>query len=55
MEKHKWVVHEELEDPGEVPLEQGDEVVMNATHMEGMEGAAATVDSAEQTTHRIHD
>lgn len=50
MEKHKWVVHEELEDPGEVPLEQGDEAVMNATHMEGMEGAAATVDSAEQTT-----
>lgn len=50
VENHKWVVHEELEDPGEAPLEQGDEAVMNATHMEGMEGAAATVDSAEQTT-----
>ena len=50
VENHKWVIHEELENPDEAPLEQGDEVVMNATHMEGMEGATATVDSAEQTT-----
>lgn len=50
VENHKWVVHEELEDSGEAPLEQGDEAVMNATHMEGMKGATATVDSAEQTT-----
>lgn len=50
VENHKWVIHEELENPGEAPLEQGDEAVMNATHMEGMEGATATVDSAEQTT-----
>lgn len=50
VEEHKWVIHEELRDPGEAPLEQGEEAVMNATHMEGMEGATATVDSAEQTT-----
>jgi len=50
VEDHKWVIHEELEDPGEAPLEPGDEAVMNATHMEGMEGATATIDSAEETT-----
>lgn len=50
VEDHKWVVHEEFEDPGEAPLEPGDEAVMNASHMEGMEGATATIDSAEDTT-----
>ena len=50
VEDHKWVIHEELENPGETPLEPGDEIVMNAMHMEGMEGATATIDSAEQTT-----
>ena len=47
---HKWVIHEELEEPGDAPLEEGTEVTLNADHMEGMEGAAATIDSAEQTT-----
>ena len=50
VEDHKWVIHEELEEPGEAPLEPGDEAVMNASHMEGMEGATATIDSAEETT-----
>ncbi|MCG1010560.1 DUF1541 domain-containing protein [Salinicoccus sp. ID82-1] len=50
VENHKWVVHEELDNPGEAPLAQGDEATMNATHMEGMDGATATIDSAEQTT-----
>lgn len=50
VENHKWVIHEELEEPGEAPLEPGDEAVMNASHMEGMEGATATIDSAEKTT-----
>ena len=50
VEDHKWVIHEELEEPGEAPLEPGDEAVMNASHMEGMEGAKATIDSAEETT-----
>lgn len=47
---HKWVIHEELENPGEAPLEPGAEVTLNADHMPGMEGATATIDSAEQTT-----
>ncbi len=50
VEDHKWVIHEELEEPGDAPLEQGDEVVMTAQHMVGMKGAEATIDSAEQTT-----
>lgn len=50
VENHKWVVHEELEDPGEAPLEPGTEVTLNASHMEGMDGATAEIDSAEQTT-----
>ncbi|RBP02936.1 YdhK family protein [Rossellomorea aquimaris] len=47
---HKWVIHEEIEDHGEEPYESGDEVVLNAEHMKGMEGAAATIDSVEKTT-----
>ncbi|MTW86881.1 DUF1541 domain-containing protein [Virgibacillus dakarensis] len=50
VEDHKWVIHEEIEDPGEEPFEAGDEVVLNTDHMEGMDGATATIDSAEQTT-----
>lgn len=47
---HKWVVHEELEDPAAAPLEEGTEVTVHADHMAGMEGATAEVESAEQTT-----
>ncbi|WP_431027014.1 YdhK family protein [Lysinibacillus sp. LZ02] len=47
---HKWVIHEELEGVAEAPLEPGTEVKMNADHMEGMHGATATIDSAEETT-----
>lgn len=47
---HKWVIHEELKDAGKEPLELGTEAVVNADHMEGMEGATAVIDSAEQTT-----
>lgn len=47
---HKWVIHEELENPGSDPLEEGETAVMNADHMEGMDGAEATVDTAETTT-----
>src|SRR5699024_8153892 len=50
VEDHKWVIHEEIEDAGDAPFEPGDEVVLEATHMEGMEGATATIDSAEDTT-----
>ena len=47
---HKWVVHEEIEDAGDEPLEAGTEVILEADHMEGMDGAKAEIDSAEQTT-----
>lgn len=50
VENHKWVIHEELEDAGEESFKAGDEVVLNADHMDGMNGAVATIDSAEQTT-----
>ncbi|MFC7372828.1 YdhK family protein [Fictibacillus iocasae] len=47
---HKWVIHEELKDAGEEPLKPGTKVTLNAEHMEGMNGAEAVIDSAEQTT-----
>lgn len=50
VQDHKWVVHEEIEDAGEETFEKGDEVVLNANHMKGMEGATATIDSAKDTT-----
>ncbi|WP_338472953.1 YdhK family protein [Niallia sp. XMNu-256] len=50
VEDHKWVIHEEIEKAGNEPFQTGDEVVLNAEHMEGMKGATATIDSVEQTT-----
>lgn len=50
VEDHKWVIHEELENAEEQPYEQGDEIVLEADHMEGMKGATATIDSSEDTT-----
>ncbi|MFC3419351.1 YdhK family protein [Salinicoccus hispanicus] len=50
VEDRKWVIHEEIEHPGEAPLAQGNEAVINANHMEGMKGATAKIDEAEQTT-----
>lgn len=50
VENHKWVIHEELIDPGDAPLEPGTEVKTDAAHMEGMKGATLEIDSAEQTT-----
>ncbi|MGX1769570.1 YdhK family protein [Dietzia sp. NPDC055343] len=47
---HKWVVHEELENPGPAPLPDGTEVVLRAAHMPGMDGATATIDSSTQET-----
>ncbi|MDV2683009.1 DUF1541 domain-containing protein [Alkalihalophilus lindianensis] len=49
-ENHKWVIHEELEEAQEEPFEAGDEVTLEADHMEGMQGAMAVIDSAEDTT-----
>lgn len=50
VEGHKWVIHEELEDPEKDPLEKGTQVTIDADHMEGMKGATGIIDSAEQTT-----
>ena len=47
---HKWVVHEELEDPGKAPLKKGTKVTVNADHMPGMKGAEASIDSATDET-----
>mgnify|MGYP005833970843 CR=1 FL=1 len=50
VENHKWVIHEEIIHAGEEPLQPGEEVTINADHMEGMEGVTAVIDSAEETT-----
>ncbi|MFB9759077.1 YdhK family protein [Ectobacillus funiculus] len=47
---HKWVIQEEIENAGDKTLEPGTEVTLKADHMEGMNGAKATIDSAEKTT-----
>ena len=50
IEKHKWVIHEELIDPQEAPLAPGTEVKTDAAHMEGMKNATVRIDEAVQTT-----
>lgn len=50
VENHEWVIHEEILDAGTDPFAVGDEVMLEAEHMEGMKGATATIDSAETTT-----
>ncbi|SEK56515.1 Protein of unknown function [Carnobacterium iners] len=52
VENHKWVVQEELAGTKdqEKPLEPGTEIIVEAKHMAGMEGASATIDSFEDTT-----
>lgn len=47
---HKWVIHEEIKNAGVQPFEIGEEVTLLADHMNGMVGATATIESAEQTT-----
>ena len=54
-ENHKWVIHQEIADAGEEPFEPGDEVTLEANHMEGMEGATATIDDAKSTTVYVID
>lgn len=46
---HKWVVQEEIADSGDEILEPGTEVTLEAFHMQGMEGAEATIESASDT------
>ncbi|SMH26443.1 Protein of unknown function [Carnobacterium iners] len=52
VENHKWVIQEEIAGTKdqEKPLEPGTEIIVEAKHMAGMEGASATIDSFEDTT-----
>lgn len=47
---HRWVVQEELQDPGAAPVADGTDVVISADHMPGMEGAHGTIDSSTDET-----
>lgn len=42
---HRWVIQEDLEEGSDV-AEAGDEVILDADHMEGMQGATAVVEEA---------
>ncbi|QUE87114.1 YdhK family protein [Exiguobacterium alkaliphilum] len=50
VEDHKWIIHEEIVDAKADAYEPGDEVTVDAEHMNGMGGATATIDSSEETT-----
>ncbi|MBT2654499.1 YdhK family protein [Bacillus sp. ISL-18] len=50
VKNHKWVIQDEIKDAGDKALEPGTKVTLQADHMEGMDGATATIDSAEKTT-----
>ena len=52
---HKWVVQEELEDAGEDRLDDGTEVTVTAAHMEGMDGATATIATSTDETVYVVD
>ncbi|GAA1857714.1 YdhK family protein [Brevibacterium marinum] len=54
VKNHKWVVHEELDDPGSAPLKDGTKVTLEAEHMPGMKGAKATIDgSTDETVYMV--
>ena len=50
VKNHKWVIYEEVQSENKGPLQQNSQVILNTNHMEGMKGAAATIDSIEETT-----
>lgn len=52
---HKWVVQEELQSPGEERLADGTEVTVTADHMDGMDGATATIASSTDETVYVVD
>lgn len=47
---HKWIIHEEIVDAKDSAYKKGDKVMTSADHMNGMENAEVTIDSAEKTT-----
>lgn len=50
VENHKWVIHEEIDQAPNLPIEQNSEVSINVDHMPGMKGAVAVIDDLEETT-----
>lgn len=50
VKNHKWIVHEEIRGASNKSYYQGDRVIVEAEHMDGMKGAEAMIDSADQTT-----
>lgn len=50
VKNHKWVIQEEIRGNHGNTIKNGSEVTIEADHMEGMNGAAATIDSSEKTT-----
>lgn len=50
VENHKWIIQEEISDAGDELLEPGTEIIIDAEHMKGMEGAEAVIDHGERTT-----
>lgn len=49
MSNHKWVIQEEIKNPGDKPLTSGTQITIIADHTPGMKDATATIDSAQQT------
>ncbi|GEB97064.1 YdhK family protein [Corynebacterium flavescens] len=52
---HRWVVQEEIADAGSERLADGASVTVNADHVEGMDGGAATVSSSTDETVYVVD
>ena len=52
---HRWVVQEELADAGDERLADGTEVTLAAAHMDGMDGATATIASSTEETVYVVD
>jgi hypothetical protein len=50
VKEHEWVIKEEVQAGAGESVEPGTKVTVKADHMEGMDGAEAVIDSAEQTT-----
>lgn len=50
VKNHKWVIHEEIEDAAKDLFKSGSKVKLTASHMKGMKGASAVVDSTTETT-----
>lgn len=50
VKNYKWLIHEQLDGASGAPMEPGIDVIINADHMEGMQGASAKVVSSQTGT-----